>query len=144
MGIRLGECLVVIGDDSNQLPFVHVDDVVEAIVLSTQSSFSHGEVFQVVDNELLSREELVRLYSRAREPQLRIIRIPLGLACFIAGGIEWITTTWAAPRQSHRTACVPPLRRWRSIAPKHATNYTGSHKVTPAMRSARCWQPSRH
>ncbi len=71
VGIRLGQWLVVIGDDSNQLPFVHVDDVVEAIVLSTQSPFSHGEVFQVVDNELMSREELVRLYSRAREPQLR-------------------------------------------------------------------------
>ncbi len=111
VGIRLGQWLVVIGDDSNQLPFVHVDDVVEAIVLSTQSPFSHGEVFQVVDNELISREELVRLYSRAREPQLRITRIPLGLACFFAGCIEWVITTLGRP------APISPYRLRSAVAP---------------------------
>ncbi|MGD0059923.1 MAG: NAD-dependent epimerase/dehydratase family protein [Verrucomicrobiia bacterium] len=111
VGIRLGQWLVVIGDDSNQLPFVHVDDVVEAIVLSTQSPFTHGEVFQVVDNELMSREELVRLYSRTREPQLRVTRIPLGLACVLAGGIEWITTTLGRP------APISPYRLRSAVAP---------------------------
>jgi nucleoside-diphosphate-sugar epimerase len=111
VGIRLGQWLVVIGDDSNQLPFVHMDDIVEAIVLSTQSHFSRGEVFQVVDNELISREELVRLYSRAREPQLHITRIPLGLACFLAGGIEWLTTMLG------RTAPISPYRLRSAVAP---------------------------
>ncbi len=111
VGVRLGQWLVVIGDDSNQLPLVHVDDVVEAIVLSTQSQFSHGEVFQVVDNDLMSREELVRLYSRAREPQLRITRIPLGLACFLASGIEWLTTALGRP------APISPYRLRSAVAP---------------------------
>jgi nucleoside-diphosphate-sugar epimerase len=88
-----------------------VDDVVEAIVLLTQSPFSHGEVFQVVDNELMSREELVRLYSRAREPRLRITRIPLGLACCLARGIEWVTTTLGRP------APVSPYRLRSAVAP---------------------------
>jgi predicted dehydrogenase/nucleoside-diphosphate-sugar epimerase len=111
VGIRLGKWLVVIGDDSNQLPFVHVDDVVAAIVLSTQSEFSHGEVFQVVDNELISREELLRLYSRAREPQLRVTGISLGLACFLAGGIEWLTTILG------RSAPISPYRLRSAVAP---------------------------
>jgi 2-alkyl-3-oxoalkanoate reductase len=111
VGIRLGQWLVVVGDDSNQPPFVHVDDVVEAIVLSTQSPFSRGEVFQVVDNELMSREELVRLYSRARESQLRITRIPLGLACFLAGGIECVITTLGRP------APISPYRLRSAVAP---------------------------
>ena len=111
VGIRLGQWLVIIGDDSNQLPFVHVDDVVEAIVLSTQSPFTHGEVFQVVDNELMSREELVRLYSRAREPRLRITRIPLGLACLLAGCIEWLITTLGRP------APISPYRLRSAVAP---------------------------
>jgi predicted dehydrogenase/nucleoside-diphosphate-sugar epimerase len=110
-GIRLGQWLVVIGDDSNQLPLVHVDDVVEATVLATQSQFSHGEVFQVVDNELMTREELVRLYSRTREPQLRITRLPLGLACFFAGAIDWLTTSLGRP------APISPYRLRSAVAP---------------------------
>jgi hypothetical protein len=60
----------------------------------------------------MSREELVRLYSRAREPQLRVIGISLGLACFFAGGIEWLTTTLGrpAPVSSYRLrSAVAPL-----------------------------------
>ncbi|MGD1018505.1 MAG: NAD-dependent epimerase/dehydratase family protein [Verrucomicrobiia bacterium] len=111
VGVRLGQRLVVIGDDSNQLPLVHVDDVVEAIVLSTQSQFSRGEVFQIVDNELMSREELVRLYSRAREPRLRITRISLGFACFLAGSVDWLTTTLGRP------APISPYRLRSAVAP---------------------------
>ncbi|HVM62380.1 MAG TPA: NAD-dependent epimerase/dehydratase family protein [Verrucomicrobiae bacterium] len=111
VGIRLGQRLVVIGDDSNQLPLVHVDDVVEAIVLSTQSEFSHGEVFQIVDNELISRNELVRLYCRSREPQLRVMRMPLGLACFFAGAIDWLTTKLGRP------APISPYRLRSAVAP---------------------------
>ncbi|HTS19105.1 MAG TPA: NAD-dependent epimerase/dehydratase family protein [Verrucomicrobiae bacterium] len=111
VGIRLGQWLVVIGDDSNQLPLVHVDDVVEAIVLATQSPFSHGEVFQIVDNELLSRNELLRLYSRTREPKLRVTGIPLGVACFFAGAVDWVTTTLGRP------APISPYRLRSAVAP---------------------------
>jgi predicted dehydrogenase/nucleoside-diphosphate-sugar epimerase len=111
VGVRLGHWLVVIGDDSNLLPLVHVDDVVEAIVLATQSPFSNGEVFQIVDNESMSREELVRLYSRAREPQLRVTRIPLGPACFLAGGIDWLTSMLGRP------APISPYRLRSAVAP---------------------------
>jgi predicted dehydrogenase/nucleoside-diphosphate-sugar epimerase len=111
VGARIGRWLLVIGDDSNLLPLVHVDDVVEAIVLATQSAFSHGEVFQVVDNELMSREELVRLYRRAREPQLCVARLPLGAACFLAGGIDWLSSMLGRP------APISPYRLRSAIAP---------------------------
>jgi len=111
VGIRVGTRLVIIGDDSNLLPLVHVDDVVEAIVLATQSRFHSGEVFQIVDNELLSREELVRLYTAAREPQLSVIGIPLRLACFMAGGIEWLADVL------NRPAPISPYRLRSAVAP---------------------------
>jgi predicted dehydrogenase/nucleoside-diphosphate-sugar epimerase len=111
VGVRFGHWLVVIGDDSNLLPLVHVDDVVEAVVLSTQSPYSHGELFQVVDNELMSREELVRLYSRAREPHLRITRVPLGPACFLAGGIDWLTSMLGRPTP------ISPYRLRSAVVP---------------------------
>jgi predicted dehydrogenase/nucleoside-diphosphate-sugar epimerase len=111
VGVRIGSRLVVIGDDSNLLPLVHVDDVVEAIVLATQSDFRHGEVFQLVDNELMSRAELVRLYTAAREPQLRVTRVPLKLACFLARSIEWLA------QMLERPAPISPYRLSSAVAP---------------------------
>src|SRR6266850_1272542 len=111
VGIRVGSHLIVIGDDSNLLPFVHVDDVVEAIVLATQSSFRHGEVFQLVDNELISRAELVRLYTTTREPQLNVTGIPMKLACFLAGSVEWLAQTLERPTP------VSPYRLRSAVAP---------------------------
>lgn len=111
VGIRAGSHLVVIGDDSNLPPFVHVDDVVEAIVLATQSSFRHGEVFQLVDGELISRAELVRLYTTTREPQLNVTRIPMKLACFVARSVEWLAQILERP------ASVSPYRLRSAVAP---------------------------
>jgi 2-alkyl-3-oxoalkanoate reductase len=111
VGIRARDRLVVIGDDSNLLPLVHVDDVVEAIVLATQSTFRNGEVFQFVDNELMSREELVRLYTLKREPRLQVSRIPLKLACFFASGVEVLANLLKRP------APISPYRLRSAVAP---------------------------
>jgi len=111
VGIRVGNRLVVIGDDSNLLPLIHVNDVVEAIVLATQSHFHNGEVFQIVDSELISREELVRLYTTSRERQLSAIGIPLKLACFMAGCLEWLTDAF------NRPAPISPYRLRSAVAP---------------------------
>jgi 2-alkyl-3-oxoalkanoate reductase len=111
VGIRLGSRLVVIGDDSNLLPFVHANDVVEAIVLATQSDFCHGDVFQVVDDELMSREELVRLYTAAREPRQRVTHISLKLASFLAHGVEGLAAMLKRP------APVSPYRLRSAVAP---------------------------
>jgi predicted dehydrogenase/nucleoside-diphosphate-sugar epimerase len=111
VGIRVGNRLVVIGDGSNLLPLVHVDDVVEAIVLATQSTFHGGEVFQFVDNELMSREELVRLYTLKREPRLRVSRVSLKLACFLASGVEGLANLLKLP------APISPYRLRSAVAP---------------------------
>ena len=112
VGIRAGKSLVVVGDDSNLLPLVHVDDVVEALVLARHSKFCHGEVFQIVDDESMSRSELVRLYIRSREPQLTAIHISLRLACVLAACIERLAKILnrSAPISSYRLrSAVAPL-----------------------------------
>jgi 2-alkyl-3-oxoalkanoate reductase len=111
VGIRAGNHLVVIGDDSNLLPLVHVDDVVQAIMLATQSRFRHGEVFQFVDSELMSREELVRLFIRAREPKLKVTHISLTLACLLAGCVERLADVL------NRPAPISPYRLRSAVAP---------------------------
>ena len=111
VGIRAGSHLVVIGDDSNLLPLVHVDDVVEGIMLAAQSSFCRAEVFQFVDDELMSREELVHLFIRAREPKLKVTHISLRLACLFAGCVERLA------EMLHRPVPVSPYRLRSAVAP---------------------------
>jgi predicted dehydrogenase/nucleoside-diphosphate-sugar epimerase len=112
VGIRAGNHMIVIGDDSNLLPMVHVDDVVDAIVLAAQSTFRQCELFQIVDNELISRKELLRLYIRAREPRLKATHIPLNLACLLAGCVERLADMLGRP------APVSPYRLRSSFAPR--------------------------
>lgn len=88
VAIRAGQRLIVIGDDAIELPLVHVDDVVDGLLLA--GKFSGGEIFQLVDKDTMSREELIRLYTLAREPQLKATRVSMGLACFLARGVEWL------------------------------------------------------
>jgi nucleoside-diphosphate-sugar epimerase/predicted dehydrogenase len=111
VGIRAGKRLIVIGDGANLLPMVHVDDVVDAIVLAMQSRFCQGEVFQIVDNELINREELLQLYIHAREPKLKAIHISLWAACIFAGCIERLAA------MVNRISPVSPYRLRSAVAP---------------------------
>ena len=80
-------------------------------MLAAKSEFCHGEVFQIVDDELISRKELVRLFIRAREPRLKVIHIPLGLACLLAGCVDLLA------RMLNRPTPVSPYRLRSAVAP---------------------------
>jgi predicted dehydrogenase/nucleoside-diphosphate-sugar epimerase len=81
VGIRIGRVFVIVGDRNSRIPFVHVDDVVRGLRLAEPGQSWTGEIVQLVDDDLMTREELVRAYARAREPGLRVIHVPLSLAC---------------------------------------------------------------
>lgn len=97
VGIRAGTRLALIGDGSIQLPLIHVDDAVDAIVRATQSPFADGRIYQFVGDDLLTREELASWYARGREPRLSIIHLPMRLACVLATGTEWLFTRLGRP-----------------------------------------------
>jgi len=107
-----------------------VDDVAEAIVLATQSSFCHAEVFQIVDNDLMTRGEFARLWAAAQKPPLRVTRVSLKLACFAAGGVEWLA------KLLKHTPPVSPYRLRSAIAPL-VFDCTKAHEQLG-------WQPQVH
>jgi predicted dehydrogenase/nucleoside-diphosphate-sugar epimerase len=111
VGIRMGNRLIMIGDGEMRLPLIHVNDVIEAVVLATQSKFHEGEIFHFVDNETMSREELARLYVAAREPQLRITRLPLGVANVLAKSVELLAKILRRPPP------ISPYRLRSALAP---------------------------
>jgi predicted dehydrogenase/nucleoside-diphosphate-sugar epimerase len=97
VGLRVGKRLLIIGDGEIRLPIVCVDDVVDGIVKATESSYADGRVYQLVGDDLLTRDELASLYARGRERGLKIVHVPMGLACFLAKGVEWLCTLLRRP-----------------------------------------------
>ena len=88
VAIRAGHRYVLIGDGNIRLPLIHVDDVVECIVKATQSPHTDGRIYQVVGDDTLTREDLLSLNIRGRDPGANIIRLSMGLACFLARTAE--------------------------------------------------------
>ena len=97
VGMRVGRLLLMLGDPSLLLPLVHVDDVVSALLLARDTDVAPGTVFHLVDDDPIPREELARLYRDAREPDLRIVPIPLVLATSVAGLLNGLTRSLGRP-----------------------------------------------
>jgi nucleoside-diphosphate-sugar epimerase len=97
VGMHVGRLLLMLGDPSLLLPLVHVDDVVTALLLARDADVAPGSVFHLVDDDPIPREELARLYRDAREPDLRIVRIPLAVATTVAGLLGGLTRALGRP-----------------------------------------------
>jgi UDP-glucose 4-epimerase len=61
----LGEEIVVFGDGSQRRDCVHVDDVVDALILTAVTAEAAGEIFNLGHHDSLSLVEIARLTQRA-------------------------------------------------------------------------------
>jgi nucleoside-diphosphate-sugar epimerase len=74
VGLRFGNLLLRMGGDQ-QLPYTFVDNCAEAVRLAGSVPGIEGEVFNVVDDHLLTGRELLQQYRQAVRP-IRIVPIP--------------------------------------------------------------------
>jgi nucleoside-diphosphate-sugar epimerase len=72
-GVRLKKLFISVGG-SNQLPLTYVDNCAEAIVLAALKKGVEGEIFNVVDDDLLTSRQFLGVY-RQRRP-LFCVQIP--------------------------------------------------------------------
>ncbi len=77
---RLGRRLVILGDGRLVLPLVHVEDVVDALLLAARSDCFDGSIFHIVDDAGVTQENLARRVGRP------IIHVPLPLVYALAFG----------------------------------------------------------
>ncbi len=140
VGMRVGNLLVMLGNPRLLLPLVHVDDLVSALLLARQADVAPGSVFHLVDDDPMSREELARLYCAAREPRLRVLRVPISVATTVAsvlGGLTRALGRPLAPSPYRLRSGVAPLRfdctkavqelGWRPAVKSRTTLHTLLH-----------------
>ena len=93
---------------SNRIPFTYIDNCADAIVLAGVTSGIEGEVFNVVDDDLPSSRQFLRLYKR-HVKNFASIYVPRSVS---------YTLCWLLEKYSHWSeGQLPPAfnrRRWRA------------------------------
>jgi nucleoside-diphosphate-sugar epimerase len=112
---------------SNRLPLTFVDNCAEAIVLAGLSPGIDGEVFNVVDDELLTSRQFLKAYKTAK--RFRSLRVPCSLAyamCFL-----WETySKWSKSQ-------LPPVFNRRRCAAEWKGNRYSNQKLKERLG----WKP---
>ena len=102
---------------SNLLPLTFVDNCAEAIVLAGQKPGIEGEIFNVVDDELMNARHFLKACKRAK--RFRSIRIPYGFA-------YGMCTLWEKYSQWSRGQLPPAFNRRRCAAEWKPMRYSNS------------------
>lgn len=66
---------LVLGDGKLELPLVYLDDVVDAVMAAVTRHLTHGELFQIIDPEHLTQDEVLGLAGGTKG----IVRVPRAL-----------------------------------------------------------------
>ena len=90
---------------SNLLPLTYVDNCAEAIVVAALAPGAAGQVYNVVDDDLLTSREYLKLYQ-AKVKRMRTIPVPYLL-------LLWGSDRWNVTANDRRGSCRRSLRRTR-------------------------------
>jgi nucleoside-diphosphate-sugar epimerase len=80
MGVSFaGRLFVVFGDGESELPLLHVDNAVDAIVECVRSRAADGQVFNIVDPRPVTRKTYVERVIKPLHPRAMVIYCPMPL-----------------------------------------------------------------
>lgn len=112
---------------SNQLPLTFVDNCAEAIVLSGLVPGIDGEIFNVVDDELLTSSQFLRAYKTVRP--IFSVRLPYFLA-------DAFCRAWEGYSKRSKGQLPPAFNRRRCAA-----DWKGNRYSNRKVRERLGWQP---
>jgi nucleoside-diphosphate-sugar epimerase len=115
VGIDTFGFLVQVGG-SNLLPLTFVDNCAEAIVLAGLQPGEEGEIFNVVDDELLTSRQFLKAYKKRVKPFLSI-PVPYFLA-------YWICLFWGKYSSWSKGQLPPAFNRRRCAAEWKGNRYS--------------------
>jgi nucleoside-diphosphate-sugar epimerase len=113
---------------SNQLPLTFVDNCAEAIVLAGVKPGIDGEVFNVVDDELITSKELLAAYKTVVKP-FYSVRVPYPVAFALS-------RIWENYSQRSQGQLPPAFNRRRCSA-----EWKGNRFSNAKIRHRLGWRP---
>jgi nucleoside-diphosphate-sugar epimerase len=127
IGLSLGGRLLHLGGN-NLLPLTYVDNCAEAIVAAALEPSARGQVFHVVDDELVTSREYLTLYQQHVKP-VRSIPIPYRILLLLS---------WAVERYSHRSHGQLPA----ILTPYKTRAMWGGHRFSNTKLRELGWKPA--
>jgi nucleoside-diphosphate-sugar epimerase len=113
---------------SNFLPLTFVDNCAEAIILAGLKANVDGEIFNVVDDELLTGLQFLKAYKK-RVKSFRSIRIP-----YFAG--YWLCSLWEKYSKWSKGQLPPAFNRRRCAA-----EWKGNRYSNQKLKHRLGWKP---
>ena len=78
---------VILGNGKLRLPLVHMDDVVDGIVLSMERGIQNGEIVQLVGDALPTQNDIVNMELNGSS---KIVRVPRFIVFALGLASEWV------------------------------------------------------
>ncbi len=129
MGFSLmNKVFVVIGNGKFVLPFVYIDNLVDAIIRTMQREEANGQIFNVLDNQKITKKRYMNELIKKIYPRSMTVYFPLSFLY----GIAWIQElTFEFLNKT------PFLTRYRLISSQKDISYAAS-KIEERLH----WSPS--
>jgi nucleoside-diphosphate-sugar epimerase len=113
---------------SNQLPMTYVENCADAIALAGLHPAADGQIFNVVDDDVLSSREFLRMYKR-HVRDFRSMYLPKAASYFLC----WLWETYANYSQGQLPLAYN-RRMWRA-------NWKSSRHSNSKLKTKLGWQP---
>ena len=121
MGFSLfNKAFIVIGNGKFELPFVYIDNLVEAIIKSIQSEKANNDIFNVVDSERITKKNYMQKLIMKLYPKAWKFYFPYSLLYFII---------WCQEVLFRALKRKPFLTRYRLVSSQRNIKYDNSKIV---------------
>jgi nucleoside-diphosphate-sugar epimerase len=133
----MGRRLVVLGNGKAILPLVHVDDVVEAMILAPERNVFDGSIFHLVNSAEVTQADLVHNYLSTSSRALKPLFVPkiLVLAASVAVQILSAAIRRPAPLSVYRVQSALATTTYDCSAATRELGWEPKH-VQPMVISA--------
>ena len=118
MGVSLARRIfVVFGDRKSELPLVHVDNTVDAIVECISNRAADNQVFNVVDHDLVTKRMYMERVVKPLYPKATVIYCPMSLL---------LSLTWLQEKLIAILGKQPFLTVYRLVSSQKRVRYSTS------------------
>ncbi|MFZ3063832.1 MAG: NAD-dependent epimerase/dehydratase family protein, partial [Nitrospirota bacterium] len=124
----MNKIFVVIGNGKFELPFVYVDNLVDAIIKTIQDDKANNQVFNIIDSERINKREYMNKLIKRLHPKAFVFYFPYKLLYFIIYAQEILCKVLKRP---------PFLTRYRLISSQKNISYDNS-KIINTLN----WSPA--
>jgi predicted dehydrogenase/nucleoside-diphosphate-sugar epimerase len=125
--LAIAGCWIAVGSPGQTLPLVYVDDVVDALLLAADAESAIGQVFNVVDSQIVTQGDYLQRVKGKLGSELRLTRMPTGAFMVLASAVELLG------KMLKRNV---PLTRYRVRSLRPLANFD-----TTAVRTRLGWEP---